>query len=364
MSEWFGESHINSSSAKIVGNNIYFLIDGVDVLMPQNISDDRRAQLVKKLLSIKPDERGDKDYHEIQLLDEIRITIYNEGMSKRGQDAIVFRRYTVPRYSFEEQEKRGTISKEVIPLFIEMIKQGFNIAITGPVRSAKSTFLATWQSYEDPTLEGVMIETSPEIPLHKIMPGAPIIQLIADFEKLRTITKPLLRSDADYLIMAEARDGIALDIAVKIANKGTRRCKMTFHNRNPLDFPEDVALEIVKMEGGDLQLISQKVAKSIDYIFHFKQLRDKTKKRLDSIHELTYDRSNGEIIMTELCRHDAENDCWKFRYHISDDKEREGRVEDNGAFEKFSEILSGLAENFPFAPDEGDGRYYLNRRNA
>jgi pilus assembly protein CpaF len=360
MAEWFDEKYANISSAKIISDRIYFLIDGIDTLMPQRISDERRAQLVKKLLSIVPAERTNKDYHEIQLLDEIRITIYNEAMSKKSQDAIVFRRYTIPRYTFEMQEEHGTISKEMIPLFKSMVPLGYNLAITGPVRSAKTTFLATWQSYEDPTLEGVIIETSPEIPIHKIMPSAPIIQLIADGELLKSITKPLMRSDADYLIMAEARDGIAFDIAVKIASKGTRRCKMTAHIKNPLDFCEDVASEIVKSLGGDVPLIAAKVAKSVDYIFHFRQLRDKSKKRLHSIHEMTYDRKTGKIIVTEICKYYPNKDNWGFRFNISKDKEFEGREENESEFIRFENILKELATKFPIDSREGDGTHVFD----
>jgi len=356
MAEFF-EKYSDISSAKIIGNSIYFLINGELTLMPQTISNDRRAQLYKKLLSFIPKERLDRDYHEIQLLDGIRVTIYNESMSKADQDSLVFRRYIIPSYNLEEQESRGTISKGMIPLFKSIVKLGFNTAITGPVRSAKTTFLATLLSYEDPTLEGVMIETSPEIPLHKIMPKAPIIQLIADGENLRNITKPLLRSDADYLIMAEARDGIALDIAVKIANKGTRRCKMTFHNRNPLDFCEDVASEIIKTEGGNMHYVAAKVAKSVDYIYHFMQLKDKSKKRLHSIHELSFDRESGKIQMIEICKYDILEDKWGFRYCISKNKERDGREEDNEDFENFARILKELADEFPL---DGDGKHVFD----
>ena len=52
-----------------------------------------------------------------------------------------------------------------------------------------------------------MVETDPEIPLHKMMPNAPIVQIIADNDKLKSVTKNLLRSDSDYVIMAEAREG-------------------------------------------------------------------------------------------------------------------------------------------------------------
>lgn len=91
---------------------------------------------------------------------------------KEDQDAIIFRRYVVPSYSFEEQAARGTIPNAAIPLFVSMVEIGWNIAFCGAVRSAKTTFLSTWQSYENPCLEGVMVETDPEIPLHRLMKDA------------------------------------------------------------------------------------------------------------------------------------------------------------------------------------------------
>ena len=198
-------------------------------------------------LLLTPEERLDKEFHEIYMLDGTRVTIYGGSMTKKGQDVIIFRRYIIPRYSFEEQAARGTIPRDSILLLKTMVSLGFNVAFTGAVRTAKTTFLATWQSYEDRSLEGVMVETDPEIPIHTIMPDAPILQIIADNEKLKHLSKNLLRSDADYFIIAEARDGIALDTAVKLASKGTRRIKITFHSRDPLDFSYDVAFEIIKV---------------------------------------------------------------------------------------------------------------------
>lgn len=90
---------------------------------------------------------------------------------KKGQDVIIFRRYVVPSYTFEEQAQRGTIPKDSIRLFEAMAVLGYNVAFTGAVRTAKSTFLSTWQAYEKSELEGVMIETDPEIPMEKLMPG-------------------------------------------------------------------------------------------------------------------------------------------------------------------------------------------------
>ncbi|WP_051280097.1 P-loop NTPase family protein [Anaerovorax odorimutans] len=345
IAEWFSEDIINSSSAKVIGDRIYFLENGQMKLKEQKISKDRRQQLIRAFLLLTPEERLDKESHEIYMLDGTRVTIFGGSMVKDGQDVIVFRRYVIPNYSFEEQAARGTIPKAAIPLFTAMVNLGYNIAFTGAVRTAKTTFLSTWQSYENQFLEGVMVETDPEIPLHKIMKDAPIIQIIADNDKLKNISKNLLRSDADYFIMAEARDGIALDTALRIANKGTRRMKITFHTRDPYFFPYDVASEIVKSLGGDLNITAKRVASSFDYIFHFIQLKNKNQKRLKGIYELSLDIKKNEIIIKQICSYDVEKDDWSWKNHISNDKKIAGMEEDTQSYLKFSRILCDLEKN-------------------
>ena len=177
------------------------------------------------------------------------------------------------------------------------------------------------------------------------MPKAPILQLIADNDKLKNISKNLLRSDADYFILAEARDGIALDTAIRIASKGTRRMKITFHTREPLDFPYDVAGEIVKSMGGDLDTVARNVAGNLDYVFHFIQLKNKSEKRLKSIYELGIDRNTRQIYMNELCKYNYTKDAWNWSYIISMDKSRMGLEENQESFELFSKELALLSNS-------------------
>jgi pilus assembly protein CpaF len=312
--------------------------------MPQTIDADRREQLIRALLLRSPDERLDREFHEVYLLDGTRVTIFCGAMTKDGQDAIVFRRYIIPSYSFREQAARDTIPEASIPLFEDMVRLGYNVAFCGSVRSAKTTFLSTWQSIEDPALEGVMVETDPEIPLHKIMPGAPIVQLIADNEKLGNIAKNLLRSDADYFVFAEARDGIALDTAVRAARRGTRRMKMTFHSRDPRTFAEDVAVEIVRAMGGEIGETARRVAGSFDYIFHFAQMKPKNVTKLKGIYEMDLSDS-GEIAMKEVCRYDAASNSWRWQCEIGENKRALGLEEDPEAFRSFEERLRELSAN-------------------
>ena len=359
MIEWWREPYKNSPSAKIIGDDVYFLVDGRMELMPQRITRHRREQLVRAFLLLFPEERLDRDFHEIYLIDGCRVTIFKGSMAKKERDTIIFRRYIVPDYTLEEQAARGTIPVSSIPLLTAMAKTGYNVVFCGSVRSAKTTFLSTWQRMEDPALEGVMVETDPEIPLHRLMPGAPIVQLICDGERLKSVSKNLLRSDADYFIIAEARDGIALDTAVRVARRGQGRMKMTFHTRDPLSFPEDAAVEIVRSAGGDIKETAMRVAGSFDYLFHFVSVRGKNAKKLYGIYEVGIERifvpsgppqagqndpdnSRGWYVR-EICRYDFTSDDWLFTNYISKEKRIRGIESDGEAFTEFAKELEKLA---------------------
>lgn len=361
IAEWFEPRYRDSSSAKIIGDRIYFLYEGRMRLMPQRIDKERREQLVRSFLLLSPEERMDKNYHEVYLLDGTRITIFRGDLTKNEQDTIVCRRYIIPTYTFEEQAERGTIPAEAVPLFKAMAGAGFNVVFTGPLRSAKTTFLSTWQAMEDPTLEGVMVETDPEIPLHKLMPNAPILQILADGERLESVSKNLLRSDADYIVIAEARDGAALDLAVRMAGKGTRRMKMTFHLRNPYDFPYDAAWEIMKARGTNLTETARKVASGFDYIFHLVPLKDKRKKRLRGIYEISRGEARDAISIEPVCLYDFQTDSWTFRNRFSQEKRAIASEENPGSERVIEELLEALSTRFPM---EGGGEDHRNRISA
>ena len=346
VSEWFSEKYRDSSSAKIIGSRIYFMENGRMVLKEQTIGEERKEQLIKAFLLLTPKERTDKPYYETYLLDGTRITIYSEPMAKKGQSALVFRRYLVPSYSFEEQARRKTIPFAAIPLLRSMVRIGFNVVFMGAVRTAKTTFLSTYQSYGDPSLEGVMVETDPEIPMHEILPSAPIIQLTADGEELAGICKNLLRSDADYFILAEARDGIAMDTAVKMASKGTKRMKITFHSRDPRNFPLEFATEIVKTVGGDLPLTMQMVASAFDYLFHFVQLSDKSQKRLRSIYQIDSDAA-GTFRIEQICSYDFASESWTFYDNTGEKQRIYGEEAAPSDFAFFRNELRRLSEEGP-----------------
>lgn len=316
----------DSSSAKLIGDRLYCLIDGKSVLQPQRISRDRRAQLRRALLLSTPQERAEKGFHEIYLHNGIRVTIYAGERTKPEQDIMVFRKYLLKELTLENLAELGTIPKEAIPLFRGMIRVGFNILIGGPVRSGKTTFLQIWQKEEDPRLEGLAISTDPETPWHVLMPEAPIMQIVADGEnELEALTKSLLRGDNDYVLLEEMRDAAAYRLALEITSIGTRRCKCTIHTQDPVGLPYRMATRICSRYGGSEQNLIRQICKNFHYLFEFAQEEaDRSKKKLRQIVEYCSEPESGRIAIHTICQYDPRTERWNWNAHFGEDKKKIG----------------------------------------
>ncbi len=341
-----------SSSAKIIGDRIYFMIGGKMVLQKQKISPDRFRALKKALLLLTPEISQSSPNIEILMHSGERVTIYDSPLTKPGQHIMVFRKYIVEKYTLDDQARRGTIPDEAIELLRNLAKIGFNILFCGAVRTAKTTMLTIFEMLEDPELEGVLIETNAEIPLHSLMPRSPIMQLIADGDSLGNITKQLMRSDGDYIICGEARDGNMLNMMVDIANRGTRHCKSTIHLTDVVDLPYDIANMIVNARGGSLSHTIIKVAKSFHYVFEFIQLKERSKKRLKGIYELRYDYKSYRISIHQILKYDFRIDSWTFNCDIGTDKEAIALEENYDYFLSFRKELEKLSLKFPMSGEK------------
>lgn len=312
------EEYARSSSAKLIGDRLFCLIDGVSVLQPQRISSERREQLKRTFLMSAPKERLEEGFHEVYLRNGIRITIYSGERTKPGQDIMVFRKYLLDRLTFEELERLGTIpegSSELMKLFV---RTGMNVIFAGPVRSGKTTFLRIWQSYEDNSLEGACVATDPETDWFKIMPEAPLMQLVADGKQLEEITRPLMRGDNDYIILEEMRDAVAFRTALEIAAVSTGRCKATVHTNDAETLPFMMAEKIRHRYGGNTEDIMRRIAESFDLVFEMRQAEDnRAEKKLTSITQYYSDPETGKPRFTKLMEYDKRRDRWYWSRRLS-----------------------------------------------
>lgn len=352
IAQWYkgsDEELKNSSTAKIIGDKIFFMIDGKMTLMPQKISSQRREQLKRALLSNDFKVRLDNDVPDIEMITGERIKIFGQNVTRKNSDTIIFRKFPVRDYSFEKQIELGTYPKDILNLCRAVAKIGYNMVFTGAVRTSKTTQLSTWLNYESSFEEGLIVETRPEIPIDQILPDAPIISLVADTEeKLARIRSSIMRSDADFVIMAEARDAYAYDIALKSASVGTRRCKMTAHINTPYDFPYEFAKEITRVFGGDVQNEAISVAKAFTLNLHFINYpQHKAKKRLEGIYVFEYNPKSYEIFIHTLCKYNVIDDSWSYNYCVTDDMKKIGIEQNYEAFKIMCDELKKLQNLCP-----------------
>ncbi|MBK5253200.1 MAG: Flp pilus assembly complex ATPase component TadA [Peptostreptococcaceae bacterium] len=316
------DKYKNSSSAKLIGDKLYCLIGGSTELQPQRINKRRREQLMRSLLLATPFENTNKGFHEVYLHNGIRITIYSGEKTKENEEVIVFRKYVIKKMSFENMVELNTIPEEAIDVFELMIKIGYNTLFAGPVRSGKTTFLQSWQMNEDTNLEGLVIATDPETPWHKLMPEAPIMQLVADGVDLEMITKSILRGDNDYVLLEEMRDGLAYNIALEITASGTKRCKATIHDNDAYNIPLKMASKIKAKYGGNIRDLIGQVFMNFDIVIELIQVPDnRSQKRMVGIKEYYYDVANDRVYINHICKYDKKNNKWLWNYRLYNDGE-------------------------------------------
>lgn len=341
------EEYKNSSSAKLIGDRLYCLINGRSVLQPQRIYKERREQLKRALLLATPKERLEKGFHEVYLHNGIRITIYSGDRTKPGQDIMVFRKYVLKELTFEKLAEMQTIPSESVELFKTMVKLGFNVLFSGQVRAGKTAFMQSWQRYEDETLEGMAIATDPETPWHVLMPGAPIMQIIADGRELEVVSKSLLRGDNDYVLLEEMRDADAFRLAIDITSAGTMRSKGTIHAGNPEDIPCKMAAAVSAKYGGDFKSTVAQIFRNFNYVFEFYQVpENRAKKRLKSISEYRYDPEKDRVSVHCICKFDESEKKWRWKYDIGKDKREMGKMQPE-EFKKMDNMLKLLANRNP-----------------
>ncbi|MBR3756215.1 MAG: Flp pilus assembly complex ATPase component TadA [Firmicutes bacterium] len=357
------ESYRQSSSAKLIGDRIYCMIDGKVQLQPQRISGRRREQLKRTLLLATPHERLEYGFHEVYLRNGIRITIYSGKRTKQDQEIMVFRKYVLEELNFASLVEKKTIPASAVPLFHAMIATGFNVLFAGQVRSGKTTFLQIWQRHERRDLEGLALATDAETPWHIIMPEVPLMQLIADGKALEEMTKSLLRGDNDYLLMEEMRDGAAFRMALDMTSTGTSRCKATIHERDGINIPYRMASKICEKYGGDEQQLIAQVFQNFDYAIELCQdPKDKSKKIMKGILEYGYDYKNNQVFCRRVCAYDFQEKIWRWN-------EKGGQIklkkypEERFHLEKVQAVFCKLGEENGMEDEIIYPAYYKGNRN-
>lgn len=329
-----------SPSAKILGKEIWFKIDGTFVKQDEEFeSEEEVYEIIRLLQQNNPNFKINEiqPQGELDLPDGTRITLTIPPRTL--YPTIVFRRFIVNRFSFEEQVRRQTIAQEDAPLFETLARIRSNVVIAGGVESGKSTMLKTFYAERPPDLVALMIESHPETFLKRDFPTRLVHEFSIKDQDIHQVLRTALRFDHDYVIMQEVR-GVEADAAIDGASRGATGLLMTYHVTNPSKVCEQLAQHVLDAYPARRYINEvRRAAQTLQLGMTMKTFPG-NKKKVTSVFEINYDYEKDRAWISYLMKYDQFTNQWKYSDLISESLQEQMREESEDTLLDFQSLLS------------------------
>lgn len=308
----------DSPSAMIQGKEIWFKVNGEFVKQEEELRDEEHINEIIRIFQVgskrlKLNESNPQA--EIETKDGLRIKIMIPPAAL--MPTIVFRRFVVKVFSFNEQASRNTIPFEDIPLFNNLANLYLNTIIAGEVESGKSTMLKTFYGARDPKKVAILIETSPETFLKRDFPDRLVHDFYTVHGDIKKVIADALRIDHDYLIVQEVR-GLEAEGAIGGTERGTRGLLMTYHITDPGNTPIQLAQHIIDEFPNRRQVNEiRRISKTLDIGLTMATLEG-NKKKLTSLYEICYDIHEDKAWINYLILYNEKTGQWEYNSNVSE----------------------------------------------
>lgn len=190
----------------------------------------------------------------------------------------------------------GSIDGDVSEFLKQLVKAKYNIFISGGTGSGKTTFLNALSQFIPKDERIITIEDSAELQIQGIPNLVRLETRNANSEGCKEITirdliKSSLRMRPDRIIVGEVRGGEAIDM-IQCLNTGHDGSLSTGHGNCAKDMLSRLETMVLMGIELPLQAIRGQIAAGIDIIVHLGRLRDKSRKVLEIVEILAYDKSD------------------------------------------------------------------------
>ncbi len=217
---------------------------------------------------------------------------------------ITIRRFPKHPITMEDLLRYGSLSQQAADELACLVAAGYNIFISGGTGSGKTTFLNALSQYIPNTERIITIEDSAELQLQGIPNLVRLETRNANMDGAKPITirdliKSALRMRPDRIVVGEVRGGEAIDM-LQALNTGHDGSLSTGHANSSADML--ARLETMVLMGMELPLsaIRRQIASGVDIIVHLGRLRDKSRRVLEIVEILGYEKA--EIVTAPLYR--------------------------------------------------------------
>lgn len=344
LAKW--RQYPDSPSGVIQGDEIWFLIDGTFKRQKERLRDDNHIQEIIRSFSLN--HKGlrineNNPEAEFDMDDGTRVKVVVPPRSYKP--TIIFRRFLIRRFSFQQQAEKHTIPKEDVAFYTNLARLPLNTVVAGKVQSGKSTFLKTIYAERDPHLVAVLIETNPESFLKRDFPDRLVHDFYTSEGNIHQVIRDALRTDHDYIIVQEVR-GIEAEGAIAGTERGTTGLLMSYHITNPKNTPKQLARHIIDefpRRNEDREI--KRIAEQLDIGITMTSLKN-NEKRVTSIYELCYNEQEERAWIRYLVLYDQKTDSWTYNDNVS-----------SALIEKMERLDESLCHSFLKALKERAGQH-------
>ncbi len=222
-----------------------------------------------------------------------RVNIVMRPIALNGP-IVTIRRFPDHPITMEQLVQTESISDEAADFLQKLVRAGCNLFVSGGTGSGKTTFLNALSAWIPREERVITIEDSAELQLQDIPNLVRLETRNGNSEgcreiSIRDLIRASLRMRPDRIIVGEVRGGEAFDM-MQCLNTGHDGSMSTGHANSAADMLS--RLENMVLMGMDLPLaaIRQQIASGLDVIVHLGRLRDKSRKVLEIIEVMGYEK--------------------------------------------------------------------------
>lgn len=238
---------------------------------------------------------------DARLEDGSRVNVVLPPVAINGP-IVTIRKFPKSRITMEQLIRSGSIGQEAADMLIQAVRAKYNIFISGGTGSGKTTFLNVLSDFIPREERIVTIEDSAELQITGIPNLVRLEARNANVEgtgeiSIRDLIRTALRMRPERIIVGEVRGEEALDM-LQAFNTGHDGSISTGHANSPADMMSRLSTMVLMGIELPLEAVMRQIASGIDILVHMGRLRDKSRKVLEIMEVLGYEK--GEIRLRTL----------------------------------------------------------------
>lgn len=231
---------------------------------------------------------------DTHLSDGSRVNVVMPPVALNGP-IVTIRRFPKEAMTVRKLIEYGSITPEVAEFLALLVRARYNIFVSGGTGSGKTTFLNALSNFIPGDERIITIEDSAELQIRNITNLVRLETRNAGPDGRGAITikdliKSALRMRPDRIVVGEVRGAEALDM-LQAMNTGHDGSLSTGHANSTYDMLSRLETMVLQGAAGlPLEAIRQQIGSAVDIVIHLSRLRDKSRRTMEIVEILGYDR--------------------------------------------------------------------------